>query len=242
MEFFCTTVFPMIELIPNERALYIQEIDAIVVADLHIGYEKSLEKRGILVRNNERNMLLKLQKLVDKYSAKNLIIVGDVKHQIGIDRNVKSLERINVNIIVVKGNHDGDIEKILNAEIYDSRGLKLGDYGFIHGHAWPSEEVMKAKYVLMGHIHPEIKLEDSQGNEHRYPCFLIGKLTQKGKEKYNSDAKVIILPAFNPLVGSAMIDDMGPLLKNGIVGEFEVYLLNGTYLGKLEDIRSSTRK
>ncbi len=232
----------MIEMIPNERAVYISEIDAIVVADLHMGYEKTLEEKGIFIRNNRREMIVRLQELVDRYSAKNLIIVGDVKHRIGMDRNVKSLEQIGAHIIVVKGNHDGDLEKVLHTEIHHSHGLKLGDFGFIHGHAWPSNDVMKAKYVLMGHIHPEIKLEDSQGNEHRYPCFLIGKLTKMGRERYNADSKIIILPAFNPLVGSAMIDDMGPLLKNEIIGDFEVYLLNGTYLGKLEDIRSPVRE
>ena len=231
----------MIEMIPNERAFYVDELKAIVVADLHIGYYKYLGERGVLMRNNTEDMIRKLKKLLNQYNCKNLIIVGDVKHSIGYERDVKILNSLNANITIIKGNHDGGIEKMIDAEIHDTTGFKIGDFGFVHGHAWPSKDVMNAKYVFMGHLHPEVELSDSMGKTHRYPCHLIGELKEKGKKIYDGAPKIIVLAAFNPMVGSAMIDDFGPLLRNDIIGNFDVYLLSGLYLGKLEDIQSSNR-
>ena len=233
----------MIEMIPNERAFYIDELKAIVVADLHIGYHHQMEEKGVVMRDNTEDMIKRIEKLLNRYDCDTLIILGDVKHSIGYERKVRILNSLNARIIIVKGNHDGGIEDMIDAEIHDASGLRLEDFGFVHGHAWPSEEVMNAKYIFMGHIHPEVELSDSTGNMHRYPCHLVGELTEKGSEIYGErrERKIIVLAAFNPMVGSAMIEDFGPLLRNGIIGNFDVYLLNGLYLGKLDDIQSLNR-
>ncbi len=236
----------MIEMIPNERGFYVDNLKAIVVADLHIGYYRHLSEKGLILRNNTGDMIRRLKKLLNRYNCKNLIIVGDVKHSIGYEKDVKLLKSLDAEIKIVKGNHDGGIESLLDAEIYDATGLRIDNYGFVHGHAWPSKDVMNAKYIFMGHLHPEVELSDSTGKTHRYPCHLIGKLTEKGKKIYGNgregkDKKIIILAPFNPMVGSSMIEDFGPLLRNGIIGEFDVYLLSGLYLGKLEDIRPLNR-
>ena len=79
-------------------------------------------------------------------------------------------------------------------------------------------------------------LPDSLGNMHRYPCHLVGRLTERGREKYDGEPIIFVVAAFNPLLGSADVD-IGPLLKNGIIGNFDVYLLNGAYLGKYDKLK-----
>ncbi len=228
----------MIELIPNERAFFISELKAVVVADLHIGYEKALKSEGINVKPQTQMMIENLRKILKDKDADKLIILGDVKHSIGTCRDIKKLEDLDVEIIVSKGNHDGGIEEMMNAKIYGSEGFTLGDYGFIHGHSWPKDEVMEKKYVFMGHLHPEIELRDSIGKIHRYPCHLVGKLTETGRKRYSGDPKIFVVAAFNPMVGSSVVDPIGPLMRNGVVGDFRVFLLNGTYLGKLEELQN----
>ncbi len=227
----------MIEMVFEERAFYIGDLEAVVIADLHIGYEDALRKEGISVPDATKKMIERIRKLITEKEAKRLIILGDVKHSIGECSKIKELEKLGVELDIVKGNHDGGIEEILDANIYPAWGFRIGDYGFIHGHSWPSEEVMSSKYVFMGHLHPEIELRDSVGKIHRYPCHLVGELTPEGKEKYKSNAKIFVLAAFNPLVGSSLADPLGPLMKNKIIDDFDVYLLNGTYLGKMEGIQ-----
>ncbi len=227
----------MIEQIINERGFYISDLNAIVIADLHIGYEKELERRGITVRKNTEKMVERIKKLMEKYSAEKLIILGDVKHDIGgFEEDISLLKEIGMKILIAKGNHDGNLEKYENFEIHSSRGFTLGNYGFFHGHSWPSREIMRKKYVFIGHIHPEIMLPDSLGNMHRYPCHLVGRLTERGREKYDGEPIIFVVAAFNPLLGSADVD-IGPLLKNGIIGNFDVYLLNGAYLGKYDKLK-----
>ncbi len=227
----------MIEIVPGERALFVEELRAIVVADLHIGYEKALRAEGLIIRDPTEEMLSRLEALITRIGAEKLVILGDVKHSIGPCRKVKRIEELPAEVLVVKGNHDGNIEDMLDVKIYP-RGFRMGDYGFIHGHLWPPEEIFEAKYVFMGHLHPEIDLEDSIGKVHRYPCHLVGRLTAEGRKRYGGDPRVFVLPAFNPLVGSALADPLGPLMRNGIIGDFEVYLLNGTYLGRMEELRT----
>ncbi len=227
----------MIEMVFEERAFYIEDLKAVVIADLHIGYEDALRREGISVPDTTEKMIGRIRKLITEKGAKRLIILGDVKHSIGECSKIKELEKLGVELDIVKGNHDGGIEEILDAKIYPASGFRMGDYGFIHGHSWPSEDVIRGKYVFMGHLHPEIELKDSVGKIHRYPCHLVGKLTPEGKEKYKSDPKIFVLAAFNPLVGSSLADPLGPLMKNKIIDDFDVYLLNGTYLGKMEGIQ-----
>ncbi|NPA75304.1 MAG: metallophosphoesterase [Euryarchaeota archaeon] len=231
----------MIEIMPEKRAIHIADLNAVVVADLHIGYEEELRREGVELGDSTLKMINALETLLQITGANKLIILGDVKHSIGPCRKIKEIERLPAEIHVVKGNHDGGIEELLDAHVYPATGFTMGKFGFIHGHSWPSEEVMRSRYVFMGHLHPEIELTDSNGKVHRYPCFLRGSLTEEGEMKYHARPAIFVLPAFNPLVGSSLADPLGPLMKNKIIGDFEVYLLNGAYLGKLDDIQRSAR-
>ncbi len=227
----------MIELVPGERAFYISELSSVVVADLHMGYEEELRKDGIKTRDMTESMISRLKVLIERYTAERIIILGDVKHSIGACGRVKLLEKLPAELHIVKGNHDGGIEGTVEAIVHPASGFRLGEYGFIHGHSWPSQEVMNAKYVFMGHLHPEIELADSNGKMHRYPCHLVGELTEEGKKRYGGNPKIFVVAAFNSMVGSSLATPLGPLMKNRIIGNFDVYLITGEYLGKLSHIQ-----
>ncbi len=234
----------MIEQVLGERAFYISELRAIVIGDLHIGYEQELKEKGVIVPDQTGEMRERIESLVRRYDAKKLIILGDLKHEIlGFSPRIyKFLENLPVELHLAKGNHDGRIEEIFNGRVYPPGGFRLGDYGFFHGHSWPDEDVMRARYVFMGHLHPEIELEDSLGHRHRYPCHLVGELSERGLERYRSSPKIFVVAAFNRLVGASIATPIGPLLRNGYIKEFQVYLLNGTYLGRYSYERFSAQE
>ena len=230
----------MIEPVINERAFYIEDLKALVIGDLHIGYERELASLGIKVPSQTETMRYRIEKLIENYHADRLILLGDVKHDItGFHPDIKNFfHDLPVDVLLIKGNHDGGIEDMVDFPVYPPEGVKFGDYGFFHGHSWPKECVLSAKYVFMGHMHPEIQLTDSLGRAHRYPCHLRVKLNSQGVKKYGAEPQIIIVAAFNPLVGAAIGTPIGPLFRNNLVGEIEVFLLNGAYLGKYPSIES----
>ena len=218
----------------NERAIFIEELSAVVIADLHIGYEDELREKGVIVPSQWKNMKNRIESIMEKTKANRLIILGDIKHNIlRTPRYVREFfDDMPYEIMAVKGNHDGGIEEMVDFKVYPSQGFRIGKYGFIHGHSWSSEDVVKADFLFMGHMHPEIELFDSLKKSNKMACILHGSLNEKGIEKYGKNISIFVLPAFNPLVGAAIGKPLGPLFTNALVTDMDVYLLNGTYLGK----------
>jgi len=222
------------KIIWNERAVFLEELSAVIIADLHIGYEDELREKGVIVPSQWKKMRDRIESIMKKTKADKLIILGDIKHNIlRTPRYVREFfEDMPYEIIAVKGNHDGGIEDMVDFKVYPSQGFRIGRYGFMHGHSWPSQDVIKADFLFMGHMHPEVELFDSLEKSNKMACILHGGLNEKGVEKYGKNVSIFVLPAFNPLVGAAIGKPLGPLFTNDLVTSMDVYLLNSTYLGK----------
>lgn len=219
----------------------------LIISDLHLGIEKSLEGKGFRIPDQYGFLLDSILKLKNITDAEGIIILGDVKHDIGLPFEIKKFQNFfktlsnELKIIIVKGNHDGGIENLIDAEIHSPRGiLKWGIY-FSHGHTWPSQSLNRAEYLLMGHIHPEIRILDEKTKKMYNSCWLKTHPGKNFKKHYpDFSGEIIIFPAFNPLVGMAIMDVIpGPLFNNGLINikNLDVYLLDSTYLGKFGKIK-----
>ena len=237
----------MIRLINNERALYITDKKEIVISDLHIGIEREFFENGIILPDSTKNMLDRIFKMSEDKEIERITILGDIKHQIGIPRKyikekIKEFFKIledHFSVIVVKGNHDGNIESIIDCKIYPPKGYLDGDIYKTHGHTWPDESLNNAKYLLMGHIHPEINIIESSGKGYS-PVWLIGKSTKDFRKCYpNFNGKIIVLPSFNVYTGMSLTNDPpGPIFSKCLnINKMKVFLLDHTYLGKYEEIK-----
>ncbi len=198
-----------IKFIKNERALVFG--DYLVIADLHIGYDKLLKEKGYTIPRQVGSFIERLKKLKEETGAVSLIILGDVKHNIPyittseyfeVKQFLNEISKMFKKIIIVKGNHDGRIERLIwqkNIKVVDE--LIVDDITFIHGHKYPSEEAMKSKLLIMAHIHPTLKLKDNSGTTHRYPYWIIGRIKKGELKRYKEIKceKVIVMPSFNPL-------------------------------------------
>jgi len=245
--------------IKNCPALFIPEIKAFVIADLHIGISYELYKSGIKIPSQVKEMKKTIEKLIKQTKAKRLVILGDVKHDVPgisvqemreIPEFLKSLSR-KIKLDVCLGNHDTYLKRILPEDIklHGTKGFKIKNFGFNHGHAWPSKELMSCDYLIISHTHPTIQFTDKFGYRIIEPVWIKSKIDQeKVKERYKiktGKLEVIIMPAFNHLLGGTPVNVkttsdelLGPLLKNDFVDmeTAEIYLLDGTFLGKLKDI------
>ena len=242
-----------IQPIPNEPALLIKKTKTIVIADLHIGIENELETRGVHIPSQTPPLLDHLLSLIKTHHPKEIVLLGDIKHNIP---SMTIQERIDVKrffekiksyaeIHVVPGNHDGNIRYLLpsSVNLHPSEGFIYNDIGFIHGHRWPDETLLKNRLLVIGHTHPTIMLTDRLGYKTFEPCWLRGTLSvEKMHERY-PDAKtkeIIVMPAFNPLCGGNAVNTqalVGPMGKIIDVPNALVYLLDGTCLGKVKDVR-----
>jgi putative SbcD/Mre11-related phosphoesterase len=135
-------------------------------------------------------------------------------------------------IIVTKGNHDGNIERLVpeGAEVVDE--FIEDGIGYFHGHKKPSEKLLKQELIVCGHTHPAILLKDIRAD--------IRQAWIETKVK-DSNTRVLVVPAFDDSrKGVAMNnrEPVGPFLKKMIdLENAEIYLLDGSYLGTISELR-----
>jgi len=249
-----------VKFLTDYPAAFIQEEKTLVIAELHLGLEYEIYKSGISILSQREKFLETLEKLLELTKAKRLVIVGDIKHKvpgstIREDREIpRFLEQISskVKTVLVKGNHDDRIEEIVpkNVKIYSSRGFKMKKYGFFHGHAWPSKNLMKCDYLFMGHIHPAIEFRDEFGYRNSEKVWIKGRLdSEKVKKKFElekpGELNIIVIPTFNNILGGKAVNrvakegQISPLIANEFfdLNSAKIYLIDGTYLGILKNIK-----
>jgi hypothetical protein len=241
-------------------ALFIPEKKILVISELHLGLEYELYKSGIKIPSQARKFEEAIEQMIKSTKARTLVILGDIKHKVPgstirddveIPRFLENLKQ-NIKVILIKGNHDDRIEQIIpeGVKIYGSRGYKTEKYGFLHGHAWPSKKLMNCDYIFVGHVHPAIEFKDSLGFRSVLSVWLKGRLNpelvkKKYKIKKTGKLNVVVLPTFNSILGGGILNRIekeehtGPLFTNKVLDldNCKVYLLDGTYLGILKDLK-----
>ena len=220
----------MLKFIVNEPALLIDK--TLVIADLHIGMEYELLHSGFNVPSQGEVMLKKIKRLLKENKCRELIIIGDVKHTIArlswpeqeeISEFFRPLERI-TKVSVVKGNHDGNIERYAS-NVHPTYGFDYNGYWIMHGHARPPKEAA-GKTIILGHMHPIVEFRDSLG----------GRLSER---VWIRTDRIIVMPAFNDLLGGIDVRQplLGPMKKQIDPKKAELYLLDGLYLGKISQLK-----
>jgi len=249
----------MIKFLYEYPVAFISDKKILVVSDLHIGIENELYNKGVVIPPQVEKFKKTLDKLIDQTKAKTLVILGDLKHNVpGISlREERQIPKLfedlvkKVEVVICKGNHDTELKGLLpeNVKIYSSRGVKNGEYGFFHGHAWPSKLLMKCDYLFMGHLQPAVEFIDKLGYRSVQQVWLKGELNKeivkkKYKTKKTGKLNIIISPSFNKLSGSLIVNKKlkeeltGPLFTNKIldINKMTAYLLDGTCLGEVGKI------
>jgi len=247
---------PTLQPLIDEPALLLREKKLLVIADLHIGIESELRQNGLQVPSQTKLMEERLISIITKNQVNSIILLGDIKHTIPLSTyqertDVKKfLDTIQpyCTVHILPGNHDGNIDRLLssNIQLHSSDGFVFEGIGFTHGHRIPSNEIMQCDQVIIGHSHPTVMLMDRLGYRTFEQCWLrgpprIGAL----KEKYpqSSTSQILLMPAFNPLCGGTAVNQdalLGPFRSLIDVDNAELYLLDGSLLGKVKDLKDSS--
>jgi hypothetical protein len=147
---------------------------ALVVADLHLGWERLLSKRGIHVPPQTPKIKDTLLRLIEESKPTQVTFLGDIKDAIAkvemeewrdIPEFFEDIQKIVPNLQVVLGNHDGNLEPLLpeNVKIFPPTGVSFGDVGLFHGHAWPTPQLLECRSLISGHVHPIVLIRDPMG-------------------------------------------------------------------------------
>ncbi len=231
--------------------------DTYIIADLHIGVEAHLMKKGFHLVSRTEEMFNTI--FETSGGCDHLIVLGDVKDSVpGTSKQeyreipdfFERLMRLFDNIDVVRGNHDTSIEDFLpkGVRIRPSTGMRIDDVGYIHVHTWPSEDVMKCRTLVMAHEHPAVMFRDGVGKQTTEPCWFRGRFKEQSERYAVMPDDFIIVPSFNRMLGgSPMIVNngtfLGPLINDEYVDmeNAELFLLDGINLGRRKDIMVDDR-
>jgi len=170
-------------------ALWLPDLSALLVADLHLGYGLAQRRRGQLGPIADTKTAEKLHAVLEDCKPKSLILLGDAVHAPNPSQIEKNwIEECftrwlrQTSIVFVRGNHDRKIARDFGFDVVEQwRALC---WIAVHGDGIiPQPRPFET--VVMGHLHPGLGIEDAAGVRQKVPVFLEGP-------------QVLVLPAFSP--------------------------------------------
>ena len=243
------------EMVEGLPVLYIRSIKAVVISDLHLGYEGGMVKGGVVIpKINLKSIIEVLEKAFAGRDVIRVLVVGDIKNDFSgvIAEELNELREI-VDFVkkkggtleLVQGNHDNFISKYsaaLGIKVHPKQ-LVISDYMFAHGDKELEKEDAAIRTVIIGHEHPSIGIRSHVGTIERLRCFLFGKISYSGRK-----VNLIVLPAIGYFETGSDVNlhnkrrILSPVLKKADVDEMEAIAFGeGTTLRLREGRKAQER-
>ncbi len=208
--------------VTNDRCILFEKEKVLVIGDLHLGYEKALEDEGMyLPRMNTESIRESLNRLIEKYEPKEIVLLGDIKHDFRRAKfegkeEVRAIVRLIMDaakIVIVKGNHDNYVQNIvadMGITVVDH--VDIGGYRLEHGHVDSG-----VRPVIIGHEHPSVKIVGALSGGLKMQCFM-----------YARKEGVLVIPPFSFLSSGTDFamsseDFMSSACKGADMGNAELY-------------------
>jgi putative SbcD/Mre11-related phosphoesterase len=181
------------------RAVWLEQWRTLAVADLHLGYAWAHRAQGQLMPVEAgEDSVERLQKLLERYPAEEVLLLGDVIHRaveapavLADLRALASAVEGRARLRLIAGNHDRDLKAMLakaKVDLEITKSAAVGPHLLLHGDE-PSVSRAKSNLealpgrVILGHEHPAFVLSDGVASQVKCPCFLTGP-------------GILVLPAF----------------------------------------------
>ena len=242
------------KIISGYPALMVEETKkSLVITDLHLGFEGNLSLNNVYLGKNKTviETAEEIEKIILKTKPDSLILLGDIKS--GIKTITKTewetvpifFEKITklIDTIIVPGNHDANIEKLVPNEITlaSSKGIIIDDILLTHGHTMPSENFSQVNTIVMGHVHPVFFQKESLINGERVWVSIKCK-KQKIFHSKSGELEVIILPSFNRYFYATQKKfykkSISPIIEKMDVIQAKIVTLDGTIIGNKQQLSS----
>ena len=238
-----------------------RDIRVLVASDLHLGLEFELLLCGMSIPSQTERLLGQLKDCLNDIKPDHLVLLGDIKHNVPrtswqekqeVPNFLKALSSETI-VDIVLGNHDGGLADMapLGVKVHDSSGFVLDGVGYFHGHTWPDQRLFESEALVAGHIHPAVRFRDPLGCTLTRPAWIRANLLPGILESHYrrkiSALELILIPAFNALCGGLPLnqpieEERGPIIALADLDQARVYLLDGTNLGRLGEIKDYAGK
>ncbi len=228
----------------KDLGIFLKKEKIFVIGDIHLGFEESLTKRGILLPKFQlKETLTRLKSILKDLDVKEVVITGDLKHEFGKvlftenDEILKFLDFLleKYKVVIIKGNHDVTLSYISQKRNIELREYyKINEVFICHGDKLINNlDFFNSKTIIIGHEHPAVSISNNHRSE-IFKCFLVGTYDNK---------ELVVLPSFNVLTeGSDILRDeiLSPFLKQKL-DDFEVYIVcDKVYkFGKLINLKNN---
>jgi putative SbcD/Mre11-related phosphoesterase len=180
-----------------DRAVYLREPEALIVADLHVGRARA---SNVEFPIDERGELLdRVDALLSRTDPETVVVAGDLLHSFSsvplsvaeaVEEFQARVAAAEADLVVTPGNHDTRLDAAFDGRTVAEH--ELGDGTVVcHGHEAPETD---AERYVIGHDHPTIEIEGE-----RHPCLLYGPGVHRGSD-------VLALPAFTPLAPGVAVN------------------------------------
>lgn len=178
-------------LVLAERALFWPQESMLIIADLHLGKSDIFRRRGVAVPLEvQRQDLLRLHQILQKWQPQELVILGDFVHGRFIGEDTfqlwQNLRRANLKtrFMLTRGNHD----RYLQTEdlLLDDVQTHLPRHQVLLSHEPLGAGVRHFSLNIHGHVHPAMRVPQMRK---RLPCLAYS-------------APYLNLPAFSEFTGS----------------------------------------
>lgn len=206
----------------SKKALWIKELEILLIADLHFGKAAHFRKSGIPIPEPVHDADFKnLKELHEEIQPKHTYFLGDLFHSLWneqwevLNSFLQTFPRTQFHL--VKGNHD-----ILHPSVYRQSVLKIHQEpliieSFALSHE-PLEMPIDETLNICGHLHPGVLLRGKARQSVRIPCFFWS-------------VSRLILPSFGNFTGLALVEPKEGDQIWGISGEKVIPILSGTSIG-----------
>ncbi|WP_343633995.1 ligase-associated DNA damage response endonuclease PdeM [Fluviicola sp.] len=180
-----------LQLLP-EKAVFLPEFQTLCIADWHLGKAAHFRKAGIALPQPDLSLEFdKLSRLIDRYDAQQVILLGDIFHS-DLNKDWFHFEEFikahaHIAWIITMGNHDlPGKAKFSSLGINATDEFRLGNR--IIGTHHPLENVPEDCLNIAGHVHPGCEIFTPARQTFKLPCFHYSR-------------SVLTLPAFGGLTG-----------------------------------------
>ncbi len=176
-----------------QRAVFVPEHSALLVADAHIGKAATFRRLGVPVPGGTTEGTLgRLSQALACTGAQQVIFLGDLLHSAHAHASTTAAEferwrqsHAQLALLLILGNHDQKtgVDATRWGVRVQAEGWRLGGLVLQH-HPQP----VAGAYALAGHVHPAVVVGAGRRERVRLPCFHFG-------------AQVALLPAFGEFTG-----------------------------------------
>lgn len=157
-----------------EKAVYVESMRSLLVADVHLGKSETFQRYGLPVSSQVNQATLeRLEQAFERVQAESLWILGDLFHgQEGlvdsvIDSWLKFLNRTQVSAHLVLGNHDRPLPDVLHQLALQCFTTDVAVADLVLSH---EPRTQSDKLNICGHTHPCVRLK-TRLDALRLPCF-----------------------------------------------------------------------